>query len=110
MTTLDQRENAFETEFVHQEELKFRARERAVRELAIWAAGRLGMTGDALEAYARDMVAADIVNPAIEATIERVADVLAPKGIGKDEIHRMMEKFMAAADQAVRSPAQPSRR
>lgn len=109
MTTLDQRENAFEAEFAHQEELKFRARERAVRDLALWAAGRLGKTGDALETYARDMVAADIVNPATEATIERIADVLAPKGIGKDEIHRMMEKFMAAADLAVRSPAQPSR-
>lgn len=109
MTTLDKRENAFETEFAHQEELKFRARERAVRNLAIWAAGRLGKTADDQDAYARDMVAADIVNPAIEATIERIADVLAPKGIGKDEIRRMMEKFMAAADLAVRSPVQPPR-
>ena len=109
MTTLDQRENAFETQFAHQEELKFRARERAVRDLALWAGGRLGMTGDALETYAREMVAADILNPAAEATIERIADVLAPKGIGKDEVHRMMEKFMAAADLAVRSPTRPSR-
>ena len=107
MTTLDQRENAFEAEFAHEQELKFRARERAVRNLAVWAAGRLGKTGDALEAYARDMVAADIANPAIEATIERVADALAPKGIGKDEIHQVMERFMAAADLAVRSPVQP---
>ena len=109
MTTLDQRENAFEAEFAHQEELKFRAREQAVRKLAVWAGERLGKAGDALDAYARDMVAADIVNPAIEATIERVADVLAPKGIGKDEIRRMMEQFKAAADLAVRSPVEPRR-
>lgn len=109
MTTFDQRENAFETEFAHQEELKFRARELAVRNLAKWAAGRLGKTGDDLETYSRDMVAADIMNPSIEATIERFAEVLAPKEVGKDEIRRTLERFMTAADLAVRNPAQPPR-
>jgi ATPase inhibitor subunit zeta len=41
MTSLEQRENAYEAEFAHGEELKFKAREGAVRLLAIWAAGRL---------------------------------------------------------------------
>ncbi|MDE1935635.1 MAG: DUF1476 domain-containing protein [Bradyrhizobium sp.] len=108
MTTLDKRENAFEAEFAHQEELKFRARERAVRNLAIWAAGRLGKAGDALDAYARDVVDADITSPAIDATIKRVAEVLAPHGIGEKEIRRMMDRLMSAADLELRSPGQPS--
>jgi hypothetical protein len=109
MTTLDRRENAFEAEFAHQEELKFRVRERAVKNLAIWAGGRLGKTGDALEAYARDIVAADVSNPNIGATVDRVADALSSKGIGKDEIRRTMDRLMTAADLAVRSPVQPPR-
>ena len=104
MTTFDQRENAFETEFAHQEELKFRARERAVRNLAIWAAGRLGKTGEELEAYAREIVAADVSNPTADATAERIAEALAPKGVSKAETHQMMDRLMAAADEAVRRP------
>jgi len=104
MTTFDQRENAFETEFAHQEELKFRARERAVRNLAIWAAGRLGKTGDELEAYTREIVAADVSNPTPDTTVERIAEALAPKGVSKAETRQMMDRLMAAADEAVRRP------
>jgi hypothetical protein len=59
MTSLDRREQALETEFAHQEELKFRAREMAVRALARWAAVRLGKGGEAVEAYGNELVTAD---------------------------------------------------
>jgi hypothetical protein len=109
MTTLDKRENAFENEFAHQEELKFRVRERAIRNLAIWAAGRLGKSGDDLEAYAREIVANDVSNPTPDVTIERIAEALAPKGVSKIETRQMMDRLTAAADAAVRSPLQPPR-
>ena len=101
MTTLDRRENALETEFAHQQELKFRAREKAVKGLAVWAAGRMGKAGDALEAYSREVVAADVSSP--EATIDRLAEALASKGIGKSEISQMMDRLLAAADAAMRT-------
>ena len=104
MATLDQRENAFEAGFAHQEELKFRAREKAVKNLAIWAAGRLGKTGEALEAYAQDVVAADVSTSALETTIDRIAEVLVSKGISKQEVRQMMDRLLAAADAAVRKP------
>jgi hypothetical protein len=103
MKLFEQRENAYEAEFVHREELHFRAREIAVNALAIWAAGHLGKTGEAAKAYAKEVVAADVSNPTIEPTIERIAADLAPKGIGKVEIHEMMDRNIAAADAAVRS-------
>ena len=109
MTSLEQRENAYETEFAHQEELKFRAREKAVKALAIWTAEQLGKTGEAAEAYATETVAADVADLNLEATIERIAAVLSPKGIGRSEVHRMMDRFMAKADAAVRSPLRPPR-
>jgi len=54
---LEQRENAHETEFVHREDLKCRARERAVKALATWAAEHLGKTGDAAEEHVTDVIA-----------------------------------------------------
>jgi hypothetical protein len=62
MTSLGERENAYEAEFAHREELKFKAREKAVKALAIWAAERLGKTGNAAEAYAAEVVAADVTH------------------------------------------------
>jgi hypothetical protein len=63
MTSFDQRENAYEVEFAHQQELRFKIRERAVKLLALRAAERLGKTGQAGEACAVEMVAVDVASP-----------------------------------------------
>ncbi len=60
MTSLEKRENAYESEFLHREDLKFRAREWAVKALATWAAKRLGKTGAALEHIATALVPAGV--------------------------------------------------
>lgn len=60
MTTFDDREKAFENKFIHDEELKFRANARRNKLLGLWAAGLLGKTGAAADAYAAGLVAADL--------------------------------------------------
>jgi hypothetical protein len=47
MTTFDQREQAYEHKFEHDEELKFKARARKNKMLGLWAAGLIGKTGEA---------------------------------------------------------------
>jgi hypothetical protein len=59
MTELDKREEAFEKKFALDEEQKFKAQARRNRLLGLWAAEKLGMTGDAVTAYAKEVVAAD---------------------------------------------------
>lgn len=103
MTSLEERENAFETEFAHREELKFKAREKAVKELAMWAAERLGRAGSAGEAYAAEVVAADVAHVKLEATLERVAEALTPTGVGRAEVDRMMGQLLARAEAAMRA-------
>ena len=103
MRSLEERASAYEAEFAHREELKFRARERAVKALAIWAAECLGKTGEAAETYARKVVASDIANPKLEATIERVAGAVVPAGIGRREVDRMINRLFAESDSAVRT-------
>ena len=51
MTTFDEREKAFENKFEHDMELQFKARARSNKLLGLWAAGLLGKSGEAAEAY-----------------------------------------------------------
>ncbi len=60
MTTFDKREEGFEKQFAHDEELKFKATARRDKLLGLWAAEKLGLTGPAAEAYAKEVVVADI--------------------------------------------------
>ena len=59
MTTFDKREEGFEKKFALDEEQKFKAGARRNRLLGLWAAEKLGITGDAANAYAKEVVAAE---------------------------------------------------
>src|SRR4051812_6003702 len=60
MTTFDKREEGFEKQFAHDEELRFKASARRNKLLGLWAAGKLGLTGGEAEAYAKEIVVADL--------------------------------------------------
>ena len=59
MTTFDKREEGFEKQFAHDEELKFKAIARRNKLLGLWAAEKLGLKGAEAEAYAKAVVMAD---------------------------------------------------
>ncbi|HEY1299926.1 MAG TPA: DUF1476 domain-containing protein [Stellaceae bacterium] len=58
MPTFADREKEFEARFKHDEELRFKVAARRNRLVGLWAAQRLGLTGDEAEAYASEIVAA----------------------------------------------------
>ncbi len=59
MTTFDKREEGFEKKFAHDEELRFKANARRNKLLGLWAAEKLGVSGDAANVYAKEVVMAD---------------------------------------------------
>ena len=59
MTAFDDRRNAFEKQFAHDEELRFKATARRNKLFGLWVAERLGKTGDDAESYAKSVVLAD---------------------------------------------------
>src|SRR5471032_3419397 len=63
MTTFDKREEGFEKKFAHDEELLFKASARRNKLLGLWAAEKLGLSGPAAEAYAKEVVMADFEEP-----------------------------------------------
>ena len=81
MTTFDKREEGFEKKFAMDEEQKFKAMARRNRLLGLWAAEKLGMSGDAAAAYAKEVVAADFEQPGENDVVHKVMRDLAGKGV-----------------------------
>lgn len=103
MTTFDQREESFEKKFALDEELKFKAEARRNRLLGLWTAEKLGLTGDAATAYAKDVVAADF--DAAGAVPRKVLKDLTAKGIAvsEGEISAKMAELLTVAVAQVRA-------
>ncbi len=59
MNEFNKRQEGFEKKFALDEEQKFKAEARRNKLLGLWAAEKLGITGDAANAYAKEVVAAD---------------------------------------------------
>ncbi len=73
MTTFDERENAYENKFVHDEELRFKATARRNKLLGLWAAGLLGKTGADADAYAREVIIAEMEEEGDEDVYRKVS-------------------------------------
>jgi hypothetical protein len=98
MTTFDKREEGFEKKFVLDEELKFKAEARRNRLLGLWAAGKLGTSGEAANAYARDVVAADFEEGG-NGVFRKVTGDFEAGGvvITEEQIRAKMDELMAQA-------------
>ena len=59
MAQFDDRRDAFEKKFAHDEELRFKATARRNKMLGLWAAERLGKSGADAQTYATSVVVAD---------------------------------------------------
>jgi hypothetical protein len=59
MTAFDERERDFEARFKHDLDLQFKVKARRNRLLGLWAAERMGLAGDAAQAYAKELVDAE---------------------------------------------------
>ena len=79
MTSFDKREEGFEKKFAMDEEQKFKAEARRNKLLGLWVAEKLGMTGDAAAAYAKEVVAADFEEAGDSDVVRKVTGTLPPR-------------------------------
>ena len=97
MTTFDKREEGFEKKFAVDEELKFKAEARRNRLFGLWVAGKLGLSGDAAVAYAKEVVAAELEGPGRVAA-KITADLKAKNlPVDETEIRGKLVELMAEA-------------
>ena len=70
------RGKSFEAKYKQDQELEFKITARRNKLLGEWLAGELGIEDDAVEAYAKDVVVADLEEPGDEGVIRKVmADI-----------------------------------
>ena len=99
MSGINDREKAFENKFAHDEALKFKAQARRNRLLGLWAAEKLGKSGDEAEAYAKDVVAADFEESGEEDVFRKVRKDFDAAGVEQSDhqIRRTMSELLATA-------------
>jgi hypothetical protein len=101
-TTFDKREEGFEKQFAHDEELRFKAMARRNKLLGLWAAGVLGKSGADAEAYAKEVVLADFEEAGDNDVLRKVTKDLHAKGVTEQQIRAQMTELLAQAVEQIK--------
>jgi hypothetical protein len=93
------REKGEERHFEMEQDIRFKAESRRNRMLGRWLADKFGMTGEAADAYAREVVHADLHKPGADDLVEKVmADAKARHAkITEREVRQELDRLYAVA-------------
>ncbi|MCC6889109.1 MAG: DUF1476 domain-containing protein [Hyphomicrobiales bacterium] len=104
-TTFDKREEGFEKQFAHDEELKFKATSRRNKLLGLWAAEKLGRKGPDAETYAKEVVIADFEESGEDDVFRKIRNDLDAAGVAvsDQEIRTAMVDLMGQAIEQIKT-------
>lgn len=104
MTTFDNREQGYERKYALDEEQRFKAVARRNKLLGLWAAEKLGKTGEHADAYAKDVVLADFEEAGDEDLVRKLSHDFSEAGqnVEAAEIRQRLDFFMAVAAEQVK--------
>ncbi|CAH1648402.1 DUF1476 domain-containing protein [Chelatococcus asaccharovorans] len=99
MASLDERRDAAEKKFAHDEELRFKATARRNKLLGLWAAEKLGKSGADAEAYAKSVILADFEEAGEDDVFRKLRKDLDAAGVNLTdaELRQQMSELMARA-------------
>ena len=103
MTTFDERADAFEKKFAHDQDLQFKATARRNKMLGQWVAAKLGKTGTDAEAYAKSVLMADFEEAGDDDVLRKVRGDLQAAGLAVTdaEIRTQMEALLVDAKKSL---------
>jgi len=101
MSTFDDREAAYENKFAHDEAMKFKTEARANKLVGLWAAELMGKSGDAVQAYAKEVIASDFEEAGKEDVLRKLSADLAGKADEATIRAKMVECLNEAKQQMV---------
>ena len=109
MSSFDERQKGFEKKFEKDQELQFKATARRNKLFGLWAAGLMGMSGEAAETYAKEVVRADFEEPGEDDVFRKVQADLKKKGVAQSDhqIRRKMEELVAVAREQIMTEVKP---
>ena len=100
MTSFDKREKGFESKFAHDEELRFKATARRNKLFGRWAAEKLGLTGEAIDAYAKEVVMSDFEEAGDDDVFRKVRKDFDDKSVALSD-HQIRNAMAELMEQAV---------
>lgn len=103
MTSFEDRQKGFENKFALDAELEFKATARRNKLLGLWAAEKLGKTGEDAVQYAKDVVIADLEAVGNEDVIDKLLKDFGRAGltISINEINAEMERLLPIAQKQI---------
>ena len=95
----ERREDGFEAKFHAEGDQKFRLEMRRDKLFARWAADRLGLEGDAVDAYEKEVVKADLQEPGDRDVLKKVQLDLDAKqvGLSSEALQSELDRFYKEA-------------
>jgi hypothetical protein len=106
MTGMDERKDAAEKKFAHDEELAFKANARRAKLVGLWVANHLGKTGAEADAYAKSVVIADFEEAGEEDVFRKVRADLNAGGkadVSDHVIRRTMDELLSTAVEQIKA-------
>jgi hypothetical protein len=106
MTGIDQRKDAAEKKYAHDEEIAFKANARRAKLVGLWTAEQLGKSGVEAEAYAKSVVMADFEEAGDDDVFRKVRADLNAGGksdISDHVIRRTMDELMQTAVEQIKA-------
>ena len=101
----DTKDKGHEVDFLRQDEMEFKVIARRNKLLGLWAAEKMGMTGEAAKEYSKEVVVADFEEPGDDNVFRKVMKNLAEKGVGvsEDQLRQEMNALLEVARGQIKS-------
>jgi len=100
MTTFDSRVAAFKADYAHKDEMRFKARMRRNRFLAVWASALRGDTVEAAREFARKAIHEDLAHIGEDDLIRVAVEYL--NGLADEaKIRAKLEEFQREAEEQI---------
>ena len=93
------RGQSYEAKYKFDEEQAFKAESRRNKMLGLWLAEKFGLSGDAAQAYAKEVVMADLDEPGIEDIMRKVMADIAERdvAVSEDEVRNELDRLFPIA-------------
>ena len=103
MSSFDDRERAEEAKYALDQETQFKVMARRNKLLGLWAADLLGKTGPEAEAYAKEVVLADLEEAGDDAVVRKVRGDFEAAGVDRTDtqIREQMAELLPVARDAI---------
>ncbi|RWH72313.1 MAG: DUF1476 domain-containing protein [Mesorhizobium sp.] len=105
MSSMRDRQEGFEKKFAMDEDTKFRAMARRNKLLGLWAAEKLGKSGEDADAYAKEVVRADFEEAGDDDVLRKIRADFDAAGVAQSDvqIRGVMDDLLATAVEQIKN-------